>query len=301
MSVLDTVKDLQNSTAWQSVQDHKKTLDDSSKPGKDRNVGGMMGKDDFLKLLSVQLRFQDPLNPQNDSDFAAQLAQFSSLEQMQNMNSTLERMTNYQAYSLVGKFVVAEAIVDGVFGEVPGVVDSIFTSGGTTFAQIGEFIVPISSIKEVFDTSNILTAEMLMQTSTNLIGRTVIAQVGKEDIEGIVTRILVDKGALFAQIDDGTDEPKFVPVNSIVDIRETGTEKFVPKPPKPEKPPEAINFKPDGEGGFIEISEDGKMELGLWTWDEAKWQWVYKSFNEEYDEGPGEGSGEDPGEEPAAA
>jgi len=301
MSVLGTVRDLQNQTAWQQAKDYVREVDESTKGGTNRNVGGDMGKNDFLMLLSAQLRFQDPLNPQNDSDFAAQLAQFSSLEQMQNMNTSLETMTSYQSYGLVGKFVVAEAMVDGKMGEIPGVVDSIFTSKGITYAQIGEYVVPVSSIKEVFDTSNILTSEMLMQTSQNLIGRTVIAEVGKEEIEGIVTRVLVDKGVLLAQIDDGTDEPKFAPVNSIVDIRETGSVKHTPKEPKPETPPKAINFKPDGKGGFIEVSEDGKIELGFWTWDEAKWEWVYKSFSGESGEKPGEESGEKPGEEPKAA
>ena len=237
-----------------------------------------MGKHDFLMLLSAQLRFQDPLNPQSDSDFAAGLAQFSSLEQMQNMNSTLEAMAHSQSFSLVGQFVIAEALIDGVWTEVPGVVDSIFMKDGVTFAQIGEHVVPVSSIKEVFDTQNILTSEMLMQTSTNLIGRTIVAEVDGEDIEGVVTRILVDKGRLLAQIDDGTDEPKFVPVNSIVDIRETGTEKHVPKP---ETPPKAVNFKSDGEGGFIELTEDMKEEIGRWDWDEEKWEWVYTCFLEE--------------------
>ena len=269
MSVLGTVTDLQNLTAIQSV-------------GAERKPGGDMGKHDFLMLLSAQLRFQDPLNPQNDSDFAAGLAQFSSLEQMQNMNSTLEVMSSYQSYSLVGKYVIAEAIVDGKMGEIPGVVDSIFTKAGITYAQIGEYVVPVASIKEVFDTNNILTSEMLMQTSQNLIGRTVVAEVDGQDVEGVVTRILVDKGSLVAQIDDGTGEPKFVPVNSIVDIRETGTKKFTPKP---ETPPDAINFKPDGNGGFLELCESGLTEIGRWDWDVEKWEWVYTSFS---DEGEGE-------------
>ena len=280
MSVLDAVRDLQNQTAWQSAVEHKKALDE----GTSRNVGGAMGKDDFLKLLSVQLRHQDPLNPQSDSDFAAGLAQFSALEQMQNMNATLDTMNSFQSYGLIGKFVIAEAVIDGKLVEVPGVVDSIFTRNGVAMAQIGEFVVPVSSIKEVFDTNNILTSEMLLQASNNLIGRTVIAQVDDEEIEGIVTRVLVDKGSMIAQIDDGSGEPKFVPVNAIVDIRETGTEKHVPKGPKPEVPPGAKNWVKDGDG-FIEVCDAGK-HLGRWTWNEEKWEWIYDSFDEEPGENP---------------
>ena len=282
MSALDLVRQLQNQTAFTQATNHAKDVEESSK-GNGRNVGGEMGKNDFLLLLATQMRFQDPLNPQSDSDFASGLAQFSSLEQMQNMNHTLEAMASYQSYSLVGKFVIAETMVDGVMMELPGVVDSIFMSKGIAMAQIGEYVVPVSSIKEVFDTQNILTSEMLMQTSTNLIGRTIVAEVDGEDIEGVVTRILVDKGSLMAQIDDGTNEPKFVPVNSIVDIRETGTKKHTPKP---DIPPGAENWIKDGDD-FIEVCEAGITHLGRWTWDEEKWEWIFTSFIE--DEGEGEG------------
>jgi len=272
MSLLDAVREMQSTTAVNQV-------------GSDRKPGGEMGKHDFLLLLSAQLRHQDPLNPQSDSDFAAGLAQFSALEQMQNMNASLESMVTNQAYSLVGKFVIAEAIIDGKMVEIPGVVDSIFMLEGVAMAQIGEYVIPVSSIKEVFNTDNILTSEMLLTASNNLIGRTVVAEVNGKDIEGIVTRVLVDKGSLIAQIDDGSGEPKFVPVNSIVDIRETGTNKWTPKP---EKPPNAVNIKPDGNGGFIELCEKGEIEIGRWDWDVAKWEWIFTSFLDDEGEGNGE-------------
>jgi len=245
----------------------------------DRKVGSEMGKHDFLMLLAAQLRYQDPMEPKNDSDFAAGLAQFSSLEQMQNMNSSLSTMANQQVYSLVGKYVIAEAMVDGKFGEVPGVVDSVFIDKhGVAFAQIGEYVIPVTSIKEVFNTDNILTAEMLMTTSQSLIGRTVIAELDGKDVEGTITRIFVDKGSLWAQLDDGSGTPRFIPVNSIVDVREPGTQALQPKP---EKPPGAKNIKPDSDGGWIEVCENNVKELGKWTWDQDRWEWVYEKFETE--------------------
>ena len=75
-----------------------------------------LGKDDFLKLLIVQLRNQDPLNPTEGTEFAAQLAQFSSVEQLTNINSTLteslatnklltQSIGNSLATTMIGKTV----------------------------------------------------------------------------------------------------------------------------------------------------------------------------------------------------
>ncbi|MCL2223876.1 MAG: hypothetical protein FWB96_02785 [Defluviitaleaceae bacterium] len=58
----------------------------------------------FLNLLITQLRHQDPLNPMDDRDFIAQMAQFSALEQMMNLNSTFERT---QAFGMIGKVIDA--------------------------------------------------------------------------------------------------------------------------------------------------------------------------------------------------
>ena len=79
-----------------------------------------MGKDDFLQLLITKLSYQDPLNPMQDEDFVAQLAQFSSLEQMENMNANLrdnlqynyllsQTISNTMSTSLIGRTVKAES------------------------------------------------------------------------------------------------------------------------------------------------------------------------------------------------
>lgn len=77
-----------------------------------------LGKDQFLQLLVAQLRHQDPLNPSDPREFASQLAQFSSLEQMVSMNASLAKMNETDAafiqlinansaVSLLGKDVLA--------------------------------------------------------------------------------------------------------------------------------------------------------------------------------------------------
>jgi flagellar basal-body rod modification protein FlgD len=80
------------------------------------NTTKTLGKDDFLKMLVAQLQNQDPLKPLDGTDFAAQLAQFSSLEQLTNVNTELKNVglnqmaMNYsQSVNLIGKNVVTNS------------------------------------------------------------------------------------------------------------------------------------------------------------------------------------------------
>ena len=77
-------------------------------------ANGTMGQDQFLTLLLAQLKYQDPLNPMEGTEFSAQLAQFSSLEQLVNMNDKLESLeavqqgsNRLQALNLIGTEVEA--------------------------------------------------------------------------------------------------------------------------------------------------------------------------------------------------
>lgn len=78
----------------------------------DASMGGM----DFLQLLVEQLKHQDPMNPQDSTAFAAQLAQFTSLEQMVQMNGSLDDVSQYQAslnnMSSIGMIGKAVTVVD---------------------------------------------------------------------------------------------------------------------------------------------------------------------------------------------
>ncbi len=82
--------------------------------GSTSDLTGALGKEEFLKLLTAQLQHQDPLQPVQNEAFVAELAQFSSLEQMQNVNSNLatslllnQSVNNSLATTLIGREVEA--------------------------------------------------------------------------------------------------------------------------------------------------------------------------------------------------
>jgi flagellar basal-body rod modification protein FlgD len=79
-------------------------------------LGGALEKDDFLRLLITQLSHQDPLNPMDNEAMVAQLAQFSSLEQMQNLNASaetqsvlLQSLGHAMTTQMIGRHLVASS------------------------------------------------------------------------------------------------------------------------------------------------------------------------------------------------
>lgn len=114
----------------------------------ERNVSGDLGKEEFLKILITQLQNQDPLSPVDDKEFIAQLAQFSTLEQMQNMSYDFNVM---RGMDLIGRTVYAEVYNDitGQLVPVAGEVDSAIFSNGKLYLTIGDINITLDDIKMV--------------------------------------------------------------------------------------------------------------------------------------------------------
>ena len=113
-----------------------------------------MDKNAFLKILVAQLQHQDPMSPMDDTQFVSQMATFSSLEQMQQLNASFSQS---QAFNLVGKLIYAEENNQGF----TGIVSSAGMSEGEAYVLIGDSRIKLENIRQVFDSSMITGKDVL--------------------------------------------------------------------------------------------------------------------------------------------
>jgi flagellar hook assembly protein FlgD len=159
-----------------------------------RSVNTELDRDAFLMLLLTQLQHQDPFNPVEDTDFIAQLAQFTTLEQMQQMNASTTRS---QAFTMVGRSIAAEVrneqtgVVDGVVGQVV----TVTLRAGVPYLRVegphGVRDVAMTDVTYVgtdisIDLLSSISTTLLSSQNMDLIGQ--FAQFVERDREGNVIR-----------------------------------------------------------------------------------------------------------------
>ena len=199
----------------------------------------VLGKDDFLNLLVAQLQNQDPLKPMESTEFTAQLAQFSSLEQLYNVNDNLGNlessqaaMHNNQAVSMIGKTAWAQGSiiqksdtppVDLHFGlgqEASETMVYIYDAQGTYVrtisagaSQAGSHVVPWDGTND--DGTMVPDGNYQFEVlAGDAQGNTVESE---SFVVGVVSVVTFDQGSAQLQVNDLR-----VPLASVVWVTDTG-------------------------------------------------------------------------------
>jgi Flagellar hook capping protein len=175
-------------------------------------------KEDFLRLMTAQLRQQNPLNPMQDMDFTGQLAQLQALEEQVAMTKSMQTMRAdaqlQSATSMIGKYVTGKG-PDG--GDVTGLVEKITQVDGQINVQLADgSTIPVGDISNVWNSAGSMLSEI--GNSTALVGMYVETGVNpatNQSIQGIVQSVNVVNGALQLQLHGG----KTIAMQDIVNFR----------------------------------------------------------------------------------
>lgn len=134
------IQEVQNGQIVESVTTSSKSTQGSTD----------LGYDQFLQILCAEMQYQDPLNPTSNTDYIAQMATFTQVESMLNMQNT---MTSSQANDLVGKYVIMK-VTSSTTGEVnyaAGNVDYVLHQNGKTYLSIEDSLYNIEDLDTVAD------------------------------------------------------------------------------------------------------------------------------------------------------
>lgn len=138
-----------------------RTLDDLTIRGSQVQSNLQLGQEDFLKLMVAQLQNQDPLNPQDGTDFFTQIAQFDTLSTMHEIASSIKALATFSelanASSLVGRMVTAVIPAGTASGggpsfqpeEITGTVERVTFDRGVPFVHVDGRVLRPSFITEV--------------------------------------------------------------------------------------------------------------------------------------------------------
>ncbi len=156
--------------------------------------------DTFLKILVAQLKYQNPLEPEDSSTFVNQLSQLATMEQMYNVSQSMDNLaTGYETsryLDLIGQQVQLSQEDDIVTGKVGGVV---FYDGEPCFYLEGAQDGDTYTIDQVLSINTQTTNNYLPYLS--LVGRQVALEDDDGEISGIVEKIIASNGDVSVQVD----------------------------------------------------------------------------------------------------
>lgn len=184
----------------------------------DKADNGELGKDAFLKILITQLQNQDPTSPMDDKEFISQMAQFSSLEQMQNMTKAMENLlasqnqTQLMSYtSFIGKEVKWHELTDKldkdgkpIYNEGTGVVKELkFVDGDAVFVLADGKEITSGNISSILG-GGATTPSNPFADASSLIGKAVQYKNGDQMVDAMIEAITVKNGVIEYILSDAT-------------------------------------------------------------------------------------------------
>ena len=127
----------------------QKTSTVSEKQNGKIKPSGTLDKDAFLGLLVAQMKYQDPMEPTSNTEYISQYAQFSELEEMQNLGTTMDLQ---RGSSLVGKNVIMKTTTQtGDIQYVQGKVDYVINENSKVFLSINGSSYPLDELDSIVD------------------------------------------------------------------------------------------------------------------------------------------------------
>lgn len=190
-------------------------------------VKKILGKDDFLKLMITQLKYQDPMEPTDNKEFIAQMAQFSSLEQMTNMSagfeklagmmeSTLREFSVGQAINMIGRTVTAVFPTEMVTGKVTSEA-KLYSAANNTSNVIK--IVPINTQLVVLAKAGNMFQVQLSTGTTGYINEDYLKVDDVPKETGVVTGMKIVDGLPNVEVNG-----KVIPISYIETVSQTPVE-----------------------------------------------------------------------------
>ena len=201
-------------------------------------AGGSVDKNAFLQILVAELSNLDPTADTDSTQYISQLAQFSTMEQMSNLNTT---MSNSAAYNLVGKGVTVN-VLDNKGVPYTGIVRGVSGSNGTSYTvsvevyednQTKYIDVPMNSIQTVLDVGdsslsalNNMNTNIAMMTASSYIGKYVELTESKENgnnekVTGQVMSVSRENGAINIKVKLLDGEVKTYDYNLVEKVQDT--------------------------------------------------------------------------------